>query len=203
MISLFANGTAFWVAAAAGLAGFIAYQLSDEPPVAPEVRAATTEAVSDDEAADVIAVARFPSADLVDEIVARPLFSPSRRPAPPQASQAPAIDVVSDEKPTLELIGTMLAGDSHIALFKHATDGLIRLKPGQSFEGWTIVDVENQRVSLENDDGLEVLTLRKDLVRPKAPPMRNKTWPGAEKGNQDGEAGEATAPNSEPIRRPI
>lgn len=201
MISLLANGTTFWTVAAIGLAGLVAHQITDERPAAPDVGAAPVKAAADDGTPETPAVVEFPSEDLIDEIVARPLFSASRRPPPPELTAGSVAATPPDDKPTLELIGTMLAGDDHIALLKHPTDGLLRLRPGESVGGWTIVDVQNQLVSLEDGDGLEVLTLRKDQVRPKAP-RAAKNSGQARKTNEEPDE-EEPEPTSAPIRRPI
>ena len=172
MSSLFKGATSLWALAAIGLAGLIVHLAGSEPPKRSKIVSASTvigplqvKAVTD-------AVARLPSDDLVERIAARPLFSESRRPAPPKVREDV---VIHAEKPTLELIGTIIVGDEPVALLKHQTEGLLRRRIGQSIGDWKLIDVEGRRVSLENEDGLEVLVLRDEPIKTKQPPKARKS----------------------------
>ncbi len=75
----------------------------------------------------------------------RPLFSANRRPAPlavvappvkPPLPSPPAQPPEPDQPP-LSLVGTILREDSGIAIFQSGnTDGVVRLKIGESYAGW-------------------------------------------------------------------
>lgn len=161
-----AKMSAFWTMVTIGLAGTVAYQAVDERSTLSSVVAAPPEVSPGDEPTNEAATLLFPSEDLITDIVARPLFSPSRRPPPPIALQREDGNEVVDDKPVLELIGTILVGERHIALLKHPTEGLLRRKPGERIGDWKLIDVRDQRVSLESEDGQEFLMLRKDLAKP-------------------------------------
>jgi len=159
------GGSGFWLATIVGLSGLIAFEFSDDLPLTPTVIAAANDASVGDAWPSSPSTVKLPLEGHIDDIVSRPLFSPSRR---------PAVTVVPTEKPvetgeqslTLELIGTMLAGELPIALLRHPTDGLMRLRQGQEVGEWTISDIQDARVSLENGDRTETLMLRKDRIKP-------------------------------------
>ena len=178
-----AKMSAFWTMVTIGLAGAIAYQAMDERATLSTVVAAPPDSVTENEATDEGATLLLPSEDLIADIVSRPLFSPSRRPAPPIALEQENGDEVVDDKPVLELIGTILVGERHIALLKHPTEGVIRRKPGERIGDWKLVDVNDERVSLESEDGQEFLTLRKDLAKPAV--ARNPSKPRVKNGASD------------------
>ena len=119
---------AFWWTAAAALSGLIAVELTQDLPLTPAVIAAVNETGGDDLQPNQPPSVSVPSKALVDDIVDRPLFSPSRRPAGGAAvDSTPRADAV-DGALTLALIGTMLVGDDPVALLRHPIDGLKRLR---------------------------------------------------------------------------
>ena len=175
MASRLAGGGAFWLAVALGLSGLIAYELSEELPLTPRVVAASRDAGAGDTAPTPQPAVALPSEDLIGEIVDRPLFSPLRRPiiAMPLAIEEMLNRGV--QSPTWELVGTMLAAESPIALLRHPTDGLMRLRKGQQIDDWTVTDIQGARVSLENGDRTETLFLRKDQANPGSATKENGT----------------------------
>lgn len=160
------SGGAFWLTAAMGLSGLIAYQLSEGLPLTPAVIAASSEAVVDSRTPADPPTVRLPSDDLITAIVGRPLFSPSRRPAAalPQAAELPV--EAADRTLGLELVGTMLSGETPVALVRHPVDGLLRLRQGQEVEGWTVTEIKESWVGLDKGDRIEKLSLRKDRIKP-------------------------------------
>ncbi|MGI9507102.1 MAG: hypothetical protein ACR2RE_29020 [Geminicoccaceae bacterium] len=191
--------SAFWTMVTIGLAGAIAYQSLDERSTLSTVVAAPPERSPGDEPVYDAATLMFPSEELIADIVARPLFSPSRRPPPPIALHRDDGDEVTDDKPVLELIGTILVGERHIALLKHPTEGVIRRKPGERIGDWKLVDVRDQRVRLESEDGQEFLTLRKDLAKPAV--ARSLSKPKVKSGVNDETKKPAPAPEQPAQRR--
>ena len=168
-MSIYSGATVGWLALSAALAGLVAYELSDDAPLAPAVTAATIEAtasVSDDR---TVTSVDTPSLDLLEDIVGRPLFSASRRPVETVIEdRVPAVDIPTREL-SLELVGTMLSGNSRVVLLKHPTEGLLRLRRGQTVEGWEIGEIDHNLVELKNGDEVERLKLRTDLLAPKRP----------------------------------
>nr|WP_050780983.1 hypothetical protein [Bradyrhizobium sp. ORS 278] len=99
----------------------------------------------------------------------RPLFSASRRPraAPvvkPPVAVAPPPAPVEREKPPLSLIGTALSSDGErLGLFVNTADkSIVRLKAGESYNGWVLRAVRARQVELGK--GLDSALL--DLPRP-------------------------------------
>ena len=165
MAGRLAGGTAFWLVAAVGFSGVIALELTQDLPLAPEVSAAPGDGFAAEAVMDNAGTLRLPSADLIDSIIERPLFSPSRRPAAIAATLADTSASV-EEGLALELVGTMLRGDDHVALLRHPSEGVKRLREGDSAGSWTIIDVQSDRVSFERGDRVDTLVLRKDVVKP-------------------------------------
>lgn len=198
-----AYGGAFWLAAAAGLGAIIAVEVNQDLPLSPSVNAA-----AGDEALDVVEpaappVLRLPSADLIDTIIERPLFSPSRR--PDEVAPAEAVAVGDDSPlPDLELVGTMRVGDQPVALVRHPADGLLRLRPGQAVGDWTITAIEGLLVRFEQGEQSATLRLRGDQQRPAKPGTkateRNPPKPAAARPSP-AESG-LLRPNGEPTSPP-
>ncbi|MGI9499842.1 MAG: hypothetical protein ACR2P3_07380 [Geminicoccaceae bacterium] len=200
----FAKGTALWALAAIGLSGFIARGLTQAPTALPNDVAApaVTEAVQEPEETDM--TTWLPSDDLVDRIVARPVFSASRRLAPLDTPPGAARRDVIEDKPALELIGTLRAGDDFIALLKHPSKGLLRRRPGQKIGDWDVVDVQDRHVSLESKDGVDVLVLREDRSPPAKRRIIKKGGEIHDKKTRTPERPvELPPPAAAPTRRPI
>ena len=203
MISPFAGGSAFWSVVAVGLLWLVAHQVTDEQPTLSNVVAAPAGTSGDEKAVETNSVVALPSENLVERIVERPLFSETRRTAPPAMPQRPEADEAPDEALSLELIGTILVGDVRVALVKHPAKGLIRRRPGQSIGDWTLVDVEKHRVSLEGEDDLKTLTLRKDRIKRPKPHSLNKPSATDATANQERKPPAPPVPASALTRRPI
>ena len=105
-----------------------------------------------------------PAAQAYSEISERPLFSASRRPAPRQSSPE-AIGAVS----SFVFAGSIISKTERVALVQHSQPvKLVRLREGDSLEGWTVVAIEADRVILEHNGDREELKPR-DKVSPTAP----------------------------------
>ncbi|MEZ5932001.1 MAG: hypothetical protein R3F54_08630 [Alphaproteobacteria bacterium] len=169
MATRMSGGGAIWLTAALGLSGLIAFELTDESPLTPAVIAASSDATMAARAPAEPPAAVLPSADLIDRIIDRPLFSASRRPALAALEEVEAPLAMPEQALELELIGTMLKDGAPIALLRHPHDGLVRLRRGQEVGGWTITAIGEAGVSIDNGERSDMLTLRKDLSRPSAP----------------------------------
>lgn len=93
------------------------------------------------------------------EVLARPLFSESRRP-PPVSSSAVTPDTSSDDNPVLQLLGIILTPDKRMALIqsKDATD-VVRVFEGESVSGWQVHLIKATQVVLKRGSEDEVLKL--------------------------------------------
>lgn len=104
-----------------------------------------------------------PPVERYAEMVARPLFSASRRPVAKKVAQATAHSPI--RPPEARLVGVLLTEDVHVALVAEGTKAPRRMAEGQLVDGWTIAAVEPRRVLLRRE-GLEHELL---LAKPKAP----------------------------------
>jgi general secretion pathway protein N len=91
------------------------------------------------------------------ETLERPLFQPSRRPPAPTSvatpeREPPAFDgrPVALGPPPFELVGAVVGKDIAIALVRNKTTSeIVRLRQGDDAEGWRVVTIESQTVTLE------------------------------------------------------
>jgi general secretion pathway protein N len=96
----------------------------------------------------------------------RPLFTPSRRP-PTQAVPAvianvpaPPPPVAEPEQLGLRLLGTIAGRDGGIAICLNlATSEVVRVRTGESFEGWNLRTVRGREATFEKAARQEVLAL--------------------------------------------
>jgi general secretion pathway protein N len=97
----------------------------------------------------------------------RPIFTPSRRPPPPAVVEKPyvppppRVETKPPEQPlTLSLLGT-IAGDSNgVGLFmEKTTQEVVRLRTGESHQGWVLRSVHGREAMLEKGDRKETVTL--------------------------------------------
>lgn len=89
------------------------------------------------------------------EMAARPLFTPTRRPAPAVVAQSA---VVRDQ---FILLGITVAGDTRIAMLREKASGrLHRVERGKEVNGIKVTQIERENVTLGQGDDKEVLTLQ-------------------------------------------
>ncbi|MGL9620833.1 hypothetical protein QRQ56_22725 [Bradyrhizobium sp. U531] len=109
----------------------------------------------------------------------RPIFSAMRRP-PPRAVAASPIEEVNvpappkpvDAPPPLLLVGAVLGEGDAIAIFVNRNDQkVVRLRQGESLDGWSLTDVQPRGVTLKQGERNEVLALPRPDETPAAPPV--------------------------------
>jgi hypothetical protein len=99
----------------------------------------------------------------------RPIFTPSRRPPPPAVVEKPytppppppRVETKPPPEPlALSLLGT-IAGDSDgVALFmEKGSQEVVRLRTGESHQGWVLRSVQGRQAMLEKGDRKETVTL--------------------------------------------
>ena len=94
----------------------------------------------------------MPPLSIYAEVVARPLFAPSRRP-PVQVEAARPADFT--------LVGTVISEHGRDALIAHGTPPNVQhVAEGQAIEGWTVKTVETDRVVLVRDGSMTELTAK-------------------------------------------
>lgn len=91
------------------------------------------------------------------EIAARPLWIPTRRPAPPVATATQQAFV----RGQFVLQGVIMAGNTRIAMLKEKASGRIhRVELGRDVNGLHVAEVEPERVTLTQGGEREVIDLR-------------------------------------------
>lgn len=112
----------------------------------------------------------------------RPLFTPSRRPAPPVVANAyqlasvpaaPPPKPAEPEKPQLALVGTVAGdGDGFGVFIDQAAKSVLRLKTGEHHKGWVLRAVHRRDVVFEKGTETAVLELpAPDMTKVAAPAM--------------------------------
>jgi len=90
------------------------------------------------------------------ETAARPLFTPTRRPAPMQAQSASPTMV----KGQYTLTAVMSAGGTKIALLREKASGrVVRVEQGKELNGITVAQIDREQVTLAQGGDQEVLSL--------------------------------------------
>ncbi len=108
----------------------------------------------------------------------RPVFSPSRRPPPPQATPTiaftpPPVAAKPAEptSPPLDLIGTVIGERDRLAVFvEQATKTLVRLRPDETYQGWIVRSIQHRETTLQRGFMTAVVAL---------PPPSTPTFPWA------------------------
>jgi hypothetical protein len=91
------------------------------------------------------------------EMVARPLFTPTRRPAPPAQAQPQAMF----KRDQYLLQGVIIAGNTRIAMLREkATGKVYRVEKGRELNGVTLAEVNPESVTLALGKDQEVLPLQ-------------------------------------------
>jgi hypothetical protein len=98
----------------------------------------------------------------------RPIFAPSRRPPPPRVVEKPYVPAppprVETKPPTeplmLSLVGTIVGDSQGVALFMEKnSQEAVRLRTGESHQGWVLRSVQGRNAMLEKGDRQETVTL--------------------------------------------
>ena len=96
----------------------------------------------------------------------RPIFSPSRRPPAPVVAPTVAPTRVAvpkpkePERPQLTLVGTIAGDDEGFGIFLDQTNkAVIRLKVGETIQGWKLRSVQGRETTMEKDQLLVTLAL--------------------------------------------
>ena len=102
-------------------------------------------------------MAAIDAQDAYPEMVARPLFTPTRRPAPPAEAQPQA----QFKRDQYVLQGVIIAGDTRIAMLREkATGKVYRVEKGHDLNGVTLAEVNPESVTLALGKDQEVLPLQ-------------------------------------------
>jgi len=141
----------------------IVYELGPAESEAPVVAAAEPQA----QAAPSKRVQPPPIEELVATAVARPLFSPTRRPA----ERASPSNVSDPDMSDIRLTGIVLEPNRHLAIFAVAGAKPVVRAEGESLKEWRLDSISPTEVSLTGPGGSRTLAPKTDpnLVRPGPP----------------------------------
>jgi hypothetical protein len=97
----------------------------------------------------------------------RPLFSPSRQPPPPPPPPVvaappppPPPKPAEPDRPKLTLVGTIIGATQKLGLFLDQTSkSMVRLRAGDSHQGWTLKTIERREATVEKNDATVVIAL--------------------------------------------
>jgi hypothetical protein len=110
---------------------------------------------------------RLRRSEPIAPILARPLFSSTRRP-PQVADSGPTDTGLSDTR----LTGILIAPGRHLAIFAPNGSKLLSLTEGQTMSGWRIDSITPTEVSLSGPDGTKTLQPKFDPnLAPPTPPQ--------------------------------
>ncbi|WFU83869.1 hypothetical protein QA645_14340 [Bradyrhizobium sp. CIAT3101] len=99
----------------------------------------------------------------------RPIFSATRRPPPRAVAAAPAEVARTapppkpvEAPPPLMLVGAVVGEGDAIAILINRTDQkIVRLRQGESLDGWSLASVQPREVTFKQGDRSEVLALQR------------------------------------------
>jgi hypothetical protein len=184
-------GTGIWFLLCTVLAGGIALELL--LPIAPQVTAARPAAPLPEFAPEP-GTFEPPPRHVFAEIVARPLFSASRRPFVGGESEGEA---APGEGLAIELVGTLLTEQGAAALLQPAGQDARWLHAGDTIAGWQVEAIQRDKVSLQLDGEGKTLELRADLNQPAQTPQKAERR--RDQGNaQPVDQAQAQDPNQQP-----
>ena len=145
---------------AAALAGVITWELAGSAEQAAGVPAVPDRVASPRGTAAAPAGPGPALAGAVAQVLARPLFSPDRRPAAAAAAAAGA-----PEAALPRLTGVLVTADGRSAVFAGAAQPLV-IREGGKLGRYTIRTIEPGLVTIQGSDGLRVLRPTFDPTRP-------------------------------------
>lgn len=158
----YTRATAGRLITAVGLAGVIAFALAAGLTLAASVAAEPIETQTGDAEIPKTARVKVPSRDTLNDIIERPLFSASRRPFEPAVEEAAASGQRLEQKLSLKLVGTMMAGKTRHALLHDPKGGMLKVRQGQDVFGWHLDQVDHDQVRLTRGDEVEWLKMKTD-----------------------------------------
>ena len=107
-----------------------------------------------------------PAISTFAEIVERPLFTQSRRPAPKKDTKVAEAAVKPE---TFELIGVIISPAGRMALLRTlATSEIVRAVEGQTVGGWEVRTIKPTQIVLQQGDDSQVLKINDAAASPAA-----------------------------------
>ena len=108
---------------------------------------------------DPLSDATVPAADTLAATVERPLFSPSRRPP----FEAPPVEIAPAQPPpplpVPSLRGILMVRGAPLALLEGTSGSTVRVRQGDTIDGWTVRSITRGQVALEAETDRTVLSM--------------------------------------------
>ncbi|MAF84063.1 MAG: hypothetical protein QGH93_08880 [Gammaproteobacteria bacterium] len=109
--------------------------------------------------ADITALVKMPPLRKFSMIVDRPLFDPTRRPAPTAAGSTGEVSVVFRQ---MVLTGVIITPEKNMAILQNKKQKqTIRLEPGESVQSWLLDEIHPDRAIFRKGTQLQELFLVK------------------------------------------
>jgi hypothetical protein len=147
------------------LAGILAFEIMYGPfmPEGPPASSARTEKPVESLSG---APVEKPAISTFAEIVERPLFTQSRKPAPKKDTK---VAEAASKPETFELIGVIISPGGRMALLRTlATSEIVRAVEGQNVGGWEVRAIKPTQVVLQQGDDSEVIKINDATATPAA-----------------------------------
>jgi hypothetical protein len=135
----------------------------------------------------------LPDLEEFSEMINRPLFVEARR--PPEVGEGSAQERMVQTPLTLKLMGVVFTPKDRTALLVDAKGKYKRARKNTVVDGWTLVEIEQDKVTLAQGEEQQELKLLKPKPKTAAPA---RTGQAAVKIPNKGNAEEGTAPEEAP-----
>jgi hypothetical protein len=113
---------------------------------------------------------RTPPMSAFDTIAARPLFNADRRPDPlPPPPEPPKPAIVLGDLSQYRVVGTVRDDREQLGLVQKNGAPLLTLKPGDTFEGWTVDKIDRSGIAISGGERREILAIPKATNAAKSP----------------------------------
>lgn len=112
----------------------------------------------------------LPEEDKYVELTQRPLFMENRKPGRDMAAEPPVVDVKPPTPMQFKLMGIVKTPGERVALLLDGKGKYKRVRANDSLDGWLLVEVQDDRVSMQQGDKREQLELLKKHPKPASSP---------------------------------
>ncbi len=139
---------------------FALFDLFEKPPV-PEVKAPPP-----------LRLPPTPPLASFDGITARPLFNVDRKPdplPPPPTAAATSPALALGDLTQYRVVGTVRDNRKQLGLVQKSGASLLTLKPGDTFDGWTVDKIDRNGIAISGGGRKEVLAIPKATNAAKSP----------------------------------
>ncbi len=175
--------------------GYHVWRTLEAGPIAIDADAAPTPPAAAVDAPE--APTELPPISDFSETVARPLFMATRRPPEPEEVEVEAEPTVGAQRNMFNLLGIVISSDERVALVTRRRGGdFLRLVVGQRVDGWLVVAIEPDSMTLSQGDEIEMLKLT-DASRPKRRKKRATQQPEPAEDEDEAESEDDDEPESD------